>query len=969
MPGLDFPVICPQLIGRDEEIAALEAALAGEHASYRSAILVSGEAGIGKSRLVQELRSRLEAGRWQVVEMACYEQSAQVPFSGLKDTLARLARREDLDADTLDPGYDAVLRELLSSLGQPEAGAAPEQRERVSAAFLDLVDGLSRSDRCLLVVEDLHWCDENTLYALLALARLASERALHLLITLRSEEAPPAVQGFLADLDRERLSSELRLASLSLSETDEMLKAIFGSARSTAIDLLQRLYRLTEGNPFFVEEVLRSIAGHQTNPQLDALRLEAAQVPRTVLDAVGQRIERVSASARSLLEIASVVGLRFSAAHLQALADSDEAEVLAGLRELIQCQLVIEDEDGFAFRHALTREAVAARLLRREKVLLHQRIAAYLESEDGASKHPEELSYHYYEAGDWARVSEFAELAGARAMAMFAPAIALEHYTRALDAAARAGTEASCAAYRGRAASFEVLGDFERARDDLERAIDIAEGTGSLPALVDCLLDLGLLWSARDYARTLPYYRRALEAAERLEDRSVIARCLGRLANGLTNTGDFDQALRHLKDALEIQRELGDQHAVAGTLDLIGMAGLMGGQFRDSLAAYREALALMDLRADRRGRVSVLASIPVLSGTYQTAMLAPALSLRDATPFAEEAVTLARELGVPSDLSYALWQSAFLTGPQARASHARAMAHESLRLAVETDHKQWQVGAHTALGAIHVDLLRPGEALGELRQSLALAHELGAPLWEAQVSSLLVDALLLDGRQDEAATLLQTPAIEPPRSMNDVWWMTARAEVAFARGDYAEARAVIDAIAATRAPGLRLQRLLALIALREGDLTRSCEILAALPDMAREQGHRALEWRLCCDLAHTLLASGRRDEARTMAARAIDVIDLVAAGAGGDDGFRRKSMLALPAALRERPRASASVLTARELEIAGLIADGLTNREIAERFVLSSRTVETHVANAMAKLGFASRAQLAAWFAEHHASS
>ena len=976
MAGLDFPVVCPRLVGREEQLVALESALHGAASGEGTVILVNGEAGIGKTRLITELKHRMEAGGWATAEMACYEQDAQVPYSGIFDLLNRLSKRglSALDAQ-VPSGLDAIFASDDQQTIHSPSADPHQERERIIAAVLRELVALAGEKRCLLLVEDLHWSDGNTLLLLLSLARQAREQRLHLVMTLRAEDATDDVRGFLADLDRERLSSELRLTRLSLADTDEMVKAIFQSSRSTGIDLLHGLYRLTEGNPFFVEEVLRSMVANSPLPEVSALRLDRARVPRTVLEAVGQRIETLSPEARSLLNLASVFGVRFDLSHLETVSELDEDATLAGVRELIRCQLIVEEENGgFAFSHALTREAVASGLLRREKAILHNRVAGHLESLPDARDRPEDLSYHFFESGQFDKAQRYAELAGARALAMFAPAIALEHFSRAIDAASRTGSDAASETYRGRASAFEALGNFERAREDLEHAVWLAEQASDVSALIDCYLDLGLLWASRDYGQALAAYRRAVELAESIDDRSRLARSLSRLANGLTNVGDFDEALRHFQQALQIQRELGERNAIAETLDLIGMAGLMGGQFQDSLAAYQEALQTMEAEAERRHRVSVLASIPVLSGTFQTSMLVPALSLRDARPYAEEAVKLARESGVPSDLSYALWQYGFWRGPQAGFSQALAAATESLHIAQETLHKQWEAAALAVIGALYTDVLRPADALICLRQALELSREIKSSLWEAQMSNLLVDALLLDGRRDEAVVLLGMSAgrdtFDAPRSMYDVWLLSARAEVAFAMDDFVQARRIIDAIARTRAPGLRLRRLLALMAMKEGDLSHADTTLTSLAASASEQGHKSLEWRLLCDLAHCRLSAGRRDSAREAASSALQVIDLVASGTDEPESFRRIALLHLPASLRERPaRTIDGALTTREVEIAGFIADGLTNREIAERLVLSSRTVETHVANAMAKLGFTSRAQLAAWFIEHRTSS
>ena len=298
------------------------------------------------------------------------------------------------------------------------------------------------------------------------------------------------------------------------------------------------------------------------------------------------------------------------------------------------------------------------------------------------------------------------------------------------------------------------------------------------------------------------------------------------------------------------------------------------------------------------------------------------------------------------------------------------MARESLKLAIDTGHKQWETAAHGVLGAILTDLLPPEAAEHELRQALALTRDINSSLWEAQISNFLVDALLSMGRLQEAAGVLGMDdgraQEEAPRSMSEVWSLAAEADVALARGEFERVRRVIETIALTRTPGLKLERLQGLVALREGRVDESVSILAGVASSAAEQGNRSIQWRALCDLTHCYVASEQREQARSAASEALQVVDVIAAQLDDPEAFRRAAALMLPASLRQRPaRTAASMLTSREAEIAGLIAAGLTNREIAERLVLSSRTVETHVANAMSKLGFSTRSQLAAWYTGH----
>src|SRR5690606_31491829 len=158
---------------------------------------------------------------------------------------------------------------------------------------------------------------------------------------------------------------------------------------------------------------------------------------------------------------------------------------------------------------------------------------------------------------------------------------------------------------------------------------------------------------------------------------------------------------------------------------------------------------------------------------------------------------------------------------------------------------------HGVLGAIYTDLLQPADALPHLRRGMELSSEIGSPIWVAQMTALLVDALLLDGRVDQAAALLQledSSPIEPPRSMLDVWLMSAHAEVTLAAGNYAQTRRLIEALAETREPGIRLHRLLGLMAFEEGDLASAASLLGHLALLPGNHGNKSLEWRLYADV-------------------------------------------------------------------------------------------------------------------------
>src|SRR5262249_27579857 len=259
---------------------------------------------------------------------------------------------------------------------------------------------------------------------------------------------------------------EILLAHLKRDEVEAMLQAIFAFPRSTRGELADLLYTLTEGNPFFVEEILKSLIASgeifYANGRWQRKELRELQLPCSVQDAVQQRTDQLSESARRVLILAAVAGRRFDFALLQALTQHDEDHLLQLFKELIAAQLVVEESaDQFAFRHALTRQAVYADLLVRERKALHHKLAETIERLYAATleAHLADLAYHFSEAGLWEEALEYAQRAGERAQRLYAPRAAIEQFTRALDAAQHASIIPPATIYRLRGRAYETLGD------------------------------------------------------------------------------------------------------------------------------------------------------------------------------------------------------------------------------------------------------------------------------------------------------------------------------------------------------------------------------------------------------------------------------------------------------------------------------------------------------------------------------
>ena len=267
-----------------------------------------------------------------------------------------------------------------------------------------------------------------------------------------------------------------------------MLSAIF-EERHTSFDmrrflhgeLLDALYTLTEGNPFFVEETLSSLiaAGDIFYVQGYWNRKSRSEVsiPQSVQDAVQRRTARVGEAARHVLTLAAVAGRHFDFALLQQLTQYDEHQLLLIMKELVSAQLVVEESaDQFAFRHALTRQAIYSQLLTRERRMLHRTIAETMEQQPPVTPdlHLEDLAYHFYQARDWQKAVDYAQRAGEKALGLYSHRAAIDYFTWALEAVDHLSLPPTPALYRTRGQAYETLGEFEQAQRDYTQALDAA---------------------------------------------------------------------------------------------------------------------------------------------------------------------------------------------------------------------------------------------------------------------------------------------------------------------------------------------------------------------------------------------------------------------------------------------------------------------------------------------------------------
>jgi predicted ATPase len=479
-------------------------------------------------------------------------------------------------------------------------------------------------------------------------------------------------------MDRERL------ARLKREGVEAMLRAIFALSSATSLELLDPIFTLTDGNPFFIEEILTSLIAsgeiYYANGHWERKPLGELHIPRSVQDAVQQRTDQLSEPTRQILTMAAVAGRRFDFALLQELSNHDEQHLLVLIKEMITAHVVVEEsEEQFAFRHALTRQAIYADLLVRERKALHRRIADAMEHLYALAleAHLADLAYHFFEAGAWEQAFTYGQLAGEQAERLYAPHTAIEQATRALDACERGSIAPPISLYRLRGRGYETLGKFELAHADFKAALKLAQQVKDLKAEWRALIDLGFLWAQRDYSQAGAYFQQTLALARHMGDPITLAHSLNRLGNWHLNIEQPSEALRYHQEALTLFQHAQDQHGIAETYDLLGMTATLGGDLLLGTNYYQQAVVLFRELDDRQGLASSLATLVVLGGEYETETMVPApTSFVECLQYCEQAIKIAREIEQRSAEIYALCSLGQFLGPRGEYANALKMAQE-----------------------------------------------------------------------------------------------------------------------------------------------------------------------------------------------------------------------------------------------------------------------------------------------------
>jgi tetratricopeptide (TPR) repeat protein len=577
----------PVLVGRDAEVAQLRAAVQRVAAGQPAIVVVAGEAGVGKTRLVAELLG--DAGQPGAVALSggCLDVGEGVlAYAPMVEALRLLARV--LDSGELERvlgGARGELARLVRQLGAPvEAGGeqaeAPLAPTRLFELLLGVLHRMAERGPVLLVVEDLHWADQSTRDLLGFLARNL-RAGVALVLTYRSDELHRRhpLRPFLAELDRSGRAERLELGRLDRRELSELLAGILDQPVAPA--LVGEILARSEGNPFFAEELL-------------AAHLEGTRLPLALRDLVLARVEALSEATRRVLEVAAVAGRRVDHELLAAVVGQDAERLVGWLREAVTHHVLAVDQasGAYVFRHALVQEAIYDDLLPVQRGPLHavyaRALERHIEQRGGTSgataAERGQLAYHWYAAHDLGQALVASVQAGLAAASAWAPAAALDHYDRALtlwdqvpEAAARGPLDRVTLLQRAAEAA-NLAGRYGQAIALAHLALDRVDPAAE-PLRAGALLErlARYHWAAGDSPKAMATIERAVATIPAQPRSQELARALAAHGQLLMLISHQCEARARREEAVAVARQVGDRAVEGHALTTLGTSlGVLG---------------------------------------------------------------------------------------------------------------------------------------------------------------------------------------------------------------------------------------------------------------------------------------------------------------------------------------------------------------------------------------------------------
>jgi DNA-binding CsgD family transcriptional regulator len=947
------PVLCPILVGRDDELELFDRLIAEAVSGIGSAVFLSGQAGLGKTRLIRAADRKAESAGLRVHGGSVAPQDHQVPLASVREMAAGMRGREE---------WGSLSEDLLAIDGRHDGDALGTRRLIVRATADRILDAIDRPT--MLVFEDLHWTDEMSLEVIGELARRTDAHPLVLVADYRPDHFPAdgIHREWRARILSQRHAEEVRLRPLTVEQTAIATTLILGGELPAPRDVVEAVHERTNGIPLHIEELLAAL---DEDARADGRRIREAHVPDTIGDAVLVRLGRLSEDARTIANAGAVIGRCFRPDVLAGVVDRPLAELEPALQELQDAAILYPfqyiDHGYYDFRHQLLRDAIYDAVPPSQLRRFHAQAAEFVMSLEASSV--VHASRHYEQAGLRSQAFRTSMTAAGEASRISARQEAYELYQRAI---ANMPEDLPVLEQADLYRRFAEAASAIEQNDDMEAAADRArvlylEGGRPIEA-ADTLLTKysGALrrGEANESLRAFTDQVRAeIDNLPATTEREMLrAWQLTYEAEQRFLALDLEEARELATEARELADALGDRETVLDDEILLGRIDILAGRYesgmRDGMRAAREArdAGYESVGVTGYRNLAILAA-RILDPQAAEAALSEGLQYADAIEQSHCRQMMASTSGI-LDWGAGRWDT------------ANELARQELS---NRGCRRGRIGCLDLIGLVSLGRGAQVEARRWLEDSLASGRSIGevhlilTPLWG------LAEADLLEGSTSSAVARCQEAwtiaGSSGERALFIPFVVTGARSIIAARRPDDAARWVDQAreffVGWHSVAGAALGHAEGLVRLAGGSLAAAREAIERAVPGWEERGRTWESVWARLDLAQCLIRMNRH-------ADAVEVLS--------DARTRAEALQSAPLLARADELAKASrgrgheqepwrPLTVREFEVARLIADGMTNAQIAAELSVAPKTVSAHVEHILAKLGVARRTEVAAWAA------
>jgi len=748
-------------IGRNREMIKLLQAFKEADKGQGHVVVIEGNTGTGKSKVIEQFLGITKSQKCSVLMARCTPREKMVPYSPFIEAL-EVSFSKELPKESMDSIRDVVAdnpREMLRlfpmlatlpGLAKLAEGASDarsalssmqKEQDRLFENITRIVLSLAKGGTVILVLEDFHWADLSSIGLLHYLARGATSSRLLVLMAyspdvLLSDSKTAALMDTLRLMNRERLTTTLVLGNLNEKEAAEMVSLLLDGASLSPM-VTKKIFQETEGNPFFIEEVVLSlieqgILDPDNKENVVRKDLSQIQLPKTMSQIVERKLQSLKDEERRVLMLAGIIGHRFTYETLRGIASMPEDKLVGILDGLVDRGLLIEEgsaeEEAFRFPFELFRRMAIEGLMPSDRIKIHDKVARMLEKEERPEELAFDLAVHHKEAGNLLDAARWSIVAGERARRLAAPELAEQQARNALADLDQLPPTKEVLALKVRAhdAFTDVCnktGRYDEADAHIDAMVAIASSLNDDRIQAIVWMAQGRVRNGRGkFAEAKESFTKALEVYERLNDLSSIVQCRRSLSTIQWRDGRFDEAIENLKGCMEAAKKLGDE-AVTGALEsAIGNVYRDKGDYDRSIEHFQNGIRILEKGLDQYELATAYNNI---GATYRY------LEKWDmALGYFEKCISLCRKINFPSILGYGLKNKGEVLGKMGKPDlldEADSACDEAMAIFQRLSHKPGIANVHMNKGIISRARRDWDGSKAEFEEAIKSGLECGVP--------------------------------------------------------------------------------------------------------------------------------------------------------------------------------------------------------------------------------------------------